>query len=152
MTSARSTCLADSNLLVYVYDSRDLLKQQQAMAVTRQLVEAGVGIVSTQVLGEFFNTVTRKLPNPLTVPQAEQEIRNITSAWHVVDVTLAVVLEALYGVQRYQFAYWDALIWGAARLNGAPYILSEDFNDGADLGGVRILNPFAPHFSLAQVL
>jgi predicted nucleic acid-binding protein len=152
MTSGRSTCLADSNLLIYVYDARDLTKQQRAMSVTEGLVERGAGTVSTQVLGEFFNTVTRKLPTPLTMQEAEQEVQNIVTAWNVVDLTSAIVLDAIAGVQRYQFSYWDALIWAAAHSQNIRYVLSEDFNDGADLGGVRFLNPFAQHFDLAQVL
>ena len=152
MTNGRSTFLVDTNVLVYGYDPRDPVKQQLTIELTQELVSARRGWVSTQVLGEFFNTLTRKLPVPLTPAAAEREVRRIISAWNVVDLTAAIVLDAVTGVQRYQLSYWDALIWAAARSQHIRYVLSEDFNDGADLGGVRFLNPFAPHFDLAQVL
>jgi predicted nucleic acid-binding protein len=62
------------------------------------------------------------------------------------------VREAARGVQRFQLSCWDALIWATARLNKVPFVLSEDFSDGALLEDVRFLNPFAERFDLALLL
>ena len=152
MTNGRSGGpLVDTNVFVYVYDPRDRAKQERAIAVTETLTAAGRGAVSTQVLGEFYNSATRKLPSPLTPSEAERAITRIVRYWPVFDVTLAIVMEAVRGTQRHQLSYWDALIWSTAKLNGVPNVLSEDFNDGAVLEGVRFLNPFSERFDLAQI-
>jgi len=51
-------------------------------------------------------------------------------------------------VRQYQFSFWDAQIWAAAKLNQVPVVLSEDFNAGAIIEGVRFVNPFAADFKL----
>jgi len=64
----------------------------------------------------------------------------------MLDHTPLIVLEAARGVRDYQFNYWDAQIWAAARLNQIDTILSEDFNTGAMIEGVRFVNPFVKDF------
>ena len=98
------------------------------------------------MLGEFFWNATRKLQQPLLEGRAERGVTNWARSWMVFDLTPLVVLEAIRGVQRYGFAYWDALLWATAKLNGVPTILSEDFNDGALIEGVHFRNPFPPAF------
>ena len=151
MTSGRSIFLVDTNILVYGYDPSDAAKQARAIALLEHLVVAGTGALSTQVLSEFFNTVKRKIPTPLTPAAAERELTNLVRAWVVFDVTPVMVLEAVHGAQRFQLPYWDALIWAAARVNGVPNVLSEDFNDGAVLDGVRFSNPFSAGFDVARL-
>ena len=57
-----------------------------------------------------------------------------------------IFLEAARGVRDYQFNFWDAQIWAAARLNQVPVVFSEDFNTGQVTEGVRFVNPFAEDF------
>jgi predicted nucleic acid-binding protein len=59
-----------------------------------------------------------------------------------------IVTEAARGVRDHQLAYYDAQIWATARLHGVPIILSEDFQTGRTLEGVRFVNPFADDFQL----
>jgi predicted nucleic acid-binding protein len=61
------------------------------------------------------------------------------------------VLEAVRGVERYQFSYWDALIWAQPNFNGVPNIVSEDFSHGRLIEGVRFLNPFIGAFDLTRL-
>jgi len=61
----------------------------------------------------------------------------------VKEITPFVVLEAARGVRDYQFSYWDAQVWAVAKLNQIPVIYSEDFNVGAEIEGIRFLNPLA---------
>lgn len=65
------------------------------------------------------------------------------ATWEVVLVTPAVILRALDGVPRHSLAFWDALIWAAARENGIGTIYSEDFQNGRTIEGVTLINPFA---------
>lgn len=133
----------DSNILVYTYDISDLQKQKAALRVLDRLATSGTGVVSTQVLAEFFVTVTneRKFPNALSVVQAMNRVQNYIQAWEVVEVTGMIVLEAIRGVRDYQFSFWDAQIWATAKLNQIPVVYSEDFNVGAVIEGVHFVNP-----------
>ena len=59
------------------------------------------------------------------------------------------MLDACRATNLYSLAIWDALIWSTAKHHEVPYVLTEDFNHGAHLEGVRFLNPFAPDFDPA---
>lgn len=141
--------LIDTNLLVYMYDLSEPEKQQRAVEVLQHVRQTGV--LSAQVMSEFYNIVTRKLEPPLTAEQAQAQLQRLTRVWPVLPVTSQVVFEAIRGVREYQLSFWDAQIWAAARLNRVPVVLSEDFNPGAVIEGVRFLNPFPADFDLAAV-
>ena len=143
-----SKILVDTNVLLYAYDCGEPVKQPQAVAVLDRLVKLKLGILTPQVLAEFFVNGIRKLEPPLTIEQAHERIQNYLLAWEVLDMTGAIVLEAVRGVRVYQMSYWDAQIWASARLNQIPIILSEDFDVGAIIEGVRFVNPFADDFDL----
>lgn len=138
--------LIDTNVLVYIYDRSEAEKRQQAIDVLTRIREAGTGVLSAQVLSEFYNTVTRKLAAPLSPAQAQDQCASLARVWTVFPVTAQVVLEAARGVRAYQFSFWDAQIWAVARLNRIPVVLSEDFNPGAGIEGVHFVNPFAADF------
>lgn len=133
----------DTNILVYAYDRSEPQKQRQASQILNQLVVSRTGVISTQVLAEFFVTITspRKFASPLSVAEGYERIEYYLRSWEVVDLTGLIVLEAARGVREYQLSFWDAQIWATARLNQIPLIYSEDFNAGAALEGVRFSNP-----------
>ncbi|MGD2148111.1 MAG: PIN domain-containing protein [Anaerolineae bacterium] len=145
-----TTVLIDTNLLVYVYDLSELNKRRQALEVLQRVRDANSGVLSAQVLSEFYNTVTRKLAPPLPPVKAEAQVQAFARMWPVVPVTAQVVLEAIRGVREYQFSFWDAQIWAAARLSQVSVVLSEDFNSGAVVEGVRFVDPFAGDFQLQE--
>ena len=142
----------DTNVLVYAYDRSEPGKQQQALEVLDRLAVTGVGMISTQVLAEFFVAVTRKIPAPLSVAEAYERVKNYLQSWAVVDLTGMIVLEAARGVRDHQFSFWDAQIWATARLNQVPVVFSEDFTDGAVIEGIRFVNPFAESFDVEEWL
>ncbi len=144
-----SAFLVDTNVLVYAYDASDGAKRRRAITVLERLGASGLGSLSSQILGEFFVTVTKKIPSPMTPAEAERSLTNYVRSWAVHDLTPAIVLEAVRGLQRSGLPYRDALIWSTAKLNQISYVLSEDFADGQLLEGVRFLNPFAEKFDLA---
>ena len=144
--------LLDTNLLVYAYDRSDLRKQRLALELLRALAGRRRGAVSTQVLGEFLVTITRKPLEPLPLEAALREVDRHLQTWQVLDVTSEVVREAVRGVRDHRLNYWDAQIWAVARLNRIPMVLSEDFSDGAVLEGVRFLNPLRADYSPASRL
>ena len=142
----------DTNILVYAYDRSEPAKQQQAAIILDKLAITGAGVISSQVMSEFFVTVTCKISAPLTPDSTYQRLENYQQSWEILDLTPAVVLEAVRGVRDYQLSFWDAQIWAAAHLNQIPIIFSEDFNIGSVIEGVRFVNPLAAEFLLEQWL
>jgi len=140
--------LIDSNIFVYAHDRSEPLKQKRATAILERLANRDDVCVTTQILGETFRVMTRKLRPPIEIDAARQQIAHIGRLWSVLPVTENIVLDAMRGVQEYQISYWDAQIWATARLAGVPIILSEDFNSGAEIETICFLNPFADNFDL----
>jgi predicted nucleic acid-binding protein len=141
--------LIDTNILVYVYDRSEPIKQKRAVELLRQIPYSGAGAISTQILSEFYNAVTRRLKERLTPAQAYERLQNIEQSWPIINVTSAIILEAARGVQQHQFNFWDALIWATAKLNQIPIVLSEDFNTGSTIEGIRFINPLGDEFDLS---
>ena len=140
--------LMDTNVLLYLYDHNQPVKQDRARNVLDQLELSGRGRLSVQCLSKFFSVATRKLSPKLTPAQALQQISLFTRLWPVYDLTSMIVLEAGRGVRDHQFSYYDAQIWATARLNQVPIIFSEDFSVGSTIEGVRFINPFSPDFEI----
>ena len=134
--------LVDTNVLVYPYDRSESRKQSKAREVLDWLEASGTGVLSTQVLAEFFWTVTRKLAQRLSAREACERVENFIRSWRVVAITPGIVLESGRGVLEYGIPFWDAQIWATAKLNQIPRVLSEDFQHGRRIEGVEFLNPF----------
>ena len=149
---AANRILVDTNILLYAYDRSEPEKQPQALAVLEDLAAGGLGVLTSQVLAEFYVNSTQKLDPPLTVKEAYERIQNYLLAWEVVDVSGPVVLEAARGVREHKMAYWDAQIWATARLHQIPIIFSEDFNAGGAIEGVRFVNPLVKNFKVLKWL
>jgi predicted nucleic acid-binding protein len=140
--------MVDTNILLYAYDRGEPAKQHQALAVLDRLVVQDLGVLTSQVLAEFFVNATKRLQPPLTIKEAHDRIQNYLLSWKILDITGPVVLEAVRGVSTYQMAYWDAQIWASARMNQIPLVLSEDFGEGVIIEGVRFVNPFGSNFDM----
>jgi predicted nucleic acid-binding protein len=102
--------LVDTNVLLYAYDRGEPVKQPRSLAVLDSLVVHDLGVLTSQVLAEFFVNATRKLQPPLTVEEAYDRVQDYLLSWEILDITGAIVLEAVRGVRTHQMAYWDAQI------------------------------------------
>ena len=99
------------------------------------------GVLSTQVLQEFYINATRKIATPLPKALAREVVDSYT-VW-CIDLTPAEIVAAFRIEDEARIGFWDALIVAAARKAGAARILSEDLNPGQVIAGVRIENPFS---------
>jgi predicted nucleic acid-binding protein len=104
-------------------------------------IRNGKAVISTQVLSEFWVTVTNKIEVPLDREKAEKEIESFR-ALIVIGIEYHTVRTAVHIKRRYQLSYWDALILSAAQMAGCEYIFSEDLNEGQRYGNVVARNPF----------
>lgn len=142
-TTAEPITFVDTNVLVYAHDGSEPVKQPLARAVLERLWASGTGVLSTQVLQEFYAVATSLQKLSMSPPEA-REIIELYSTWTVIVLEPALILTASRLNERRSVAWWDALIMEAARVAGAQRILSEDLQDGQELEGVRIENPFRP--------
>jgi predicted nucleic acid-binding protein len=144
-----NSVLIDTNLLVYVYDAREVERQTRAQRLLDELRALSIGRLSVQALSEFFHVSTRRLSPPLTAAEAFDQVTLLAQVWPVFELTPLIALEAARGVRDHGLPYYDAQMWATARLNQVPILLSEDFQDGRLLEGVRFLNPLTAEFELA---
>ena len=132
----------DSNVLIYAHDLDARDKHLRAVEVVRALWENRNGILSTQVLQEFYVNVTRKIPEPLPRSTAREVARNY-SLWQTETIYPVDVFRASEIEEAHQISFWDALIVATATKGGASTLLSEDLSAGQIIAGVAIENPFA---------
>ena len=131
----------DTNVLVYAHDRSAGEKHEIARDTLLDLWESGKGILSTQVLQEFFTCVTRKITKPVGSASARQIIEDLLK-WTVIVNDGDSILAAIDFFNRYKLSFWDSMIVQAAVRGGADVLLSEDLSDGQTIHGVRISNPF----------
>jgi predicted nucleic acid-binding protein len=131
----------DSNVLVYAHDADSGNKQRIAANAVAEILDARSGVLSIQVLQEFYSTVTRKLRSAIGRDVARELLRGYSS-WTIQSLTPDDVIAASFLEQRHQLSFWDALIVQAALLAGAKKLLSEDLHHGQSIGGVTVENPF----------
>jgi len=132
----------DTNILIYAHDKDAGQKYDICASVLRSLWQQRTGVISTQVLQEFYVNVTRKIANPLSKPKAREIIESYL-AWHVELNDIVTMLAASELEERYQLSFWDALIVAAATNAKADKIITEDMNHGKIIEGIRIENPFS---------
>lgn len=128
----------DTNVLVYVFDADEPDKQ----AIARQLLrDSGEIRLSTQVLSEFYVTVTRKLARPLAPGHALQVVEH----WRRFPVAVVTPELIARGISRSidsRISFWDGLVVETALAEGAGRLVSEDLHDGWQVEGMRVWNPF----------
>jgi len=134
-------CFIDTNVLVYAYDADAGDKHLKAQQLLRECWEKESGVISMQVLQEFYVTVTRKLPK--TMPkEGAREVVQIYNAWPVYTSTIEDIIAASELEDHHKLSFWDALIVTSAQMSGATLLISEDMQDGRQFGLVKIVNPF----------
>jgi len=131
----------DTNVLVYAYDRAAGAKRDLARDLLEALWNEGRGVLSTQVLQEFYVNVRRKTRPPVSQEEARALVADYL-AWDPIANDGATVLEAIDVGHQYQLSLWDALIVVAARKGDASVLYSEDLNHGQTFGEVQVLNPF----------
>jgi predicted nucleic acid-binding protein len=130
----------DTNVLIYAHDVDAAIKHQIAKTVLQTLWTERSGVLSTQVLQEFYVNVTRKIQSPLPKELARLVV-NSYAIWSG-DTTTAEISTAFRIEDESRIGFWDALIVSAAAKSGATRILSEDLNAGQRIAGIVVENPF----------
>jgi predicted nucleic acid-binding protein len=136
------TVFVDTNVLVYVRDSTEPAKQRQAAEWMASLWDTRRGRLSFQVLQEYYVAITQKLDPRRSLEEAREDLLSF-QVWEPLVVNRQV-LERGWEIQdRYGLSWWDSLIAAAALRSGSRWLLSEDFQDGQEMFGIQVLNPFS---------
>ena len=129
----------DTYVLIYSIDGSFPEKQTIALALIAKHARDRSGVISTQILQEFYSAATRKLGiDPL---DAKQHIKDF-QMFDVVQVTPALIEDGIDCSILNRLSFWDGLVLAAANLAVCAEMLSEDLTDRQVIGGVRVRNPF----------
>ncbi len=131
----------DTNILIYAHDLDAGPKHRIAAAIIKDSWEKENGVLSAQVLQEFYVNVTRKISNPIAPAKARGIVKNYLS-WHVEQNSPEMVLLASEFEERHQLSFWDSMILAAASNARVEKIITEDLNHGQIMEGIIIENPF----------
>jgi len=129
----------DTNILVYADDTSDPVKQKTAVALILHHMQQRSGVVSTQVLQEYFVAVKRKFKADSA--RAKEKVE-LYATFEVARPDLGDILAAIDLLRLHGFSYWDALVLRMAKQSGCRILLTEDMQHGREIDGVRIVNPF----------
>ena len=141
MNYTKGKFFVDTNLLVYAYDSSAGEKWRTSLEVLSLLWMHRTGVLSTQVIQEFFVSLTQKVRHPV-LPKMAKEIISDLVQWLIVVNDGKNILRAIDLQTKYHFSFWDSLILQAAIASNSEFLLSEDFQDGQIIESVTIVNPF----------
>ena len=130
----------DSNILIYTLDRLDERRHGPAKDLIARAAELDF-FMTTQAIGEFLNVVRRKRLGAFddAILLADRWI----GLFEVVDTSSLDLCNAATLAERRRLQFWDSLMWQVSRSAGADVLLSENFQDGLQLGGMKVLNPFA---------
>jgi predicted nucleic acid-binding protein len=137
----KGSVFVDTNILIYAHDLDAGSKHAVAASLITELWESRSGVLSTQVLQEFYVNITRKITKPLSAAQARGVIGNYL-AWHVEHNDPETIMLASAIEERYLLSFWDSLIVAAASSARVEKILTEDLQNGQIIEGILIENPF----------
>ena len=130
----------DTNVLIYAYDADAKQKHEVANEILRELWSERTGVLSMQVLQEFYVNVTRKIPSPLSKDLARSMVSSYVP-W-CMETTPTEISAAFRIEDESRIGFWDALIVSSAVKSGAARILTEDLSAGQCIAGILIENPF----------
>src|SRR5580692_6031313 len=133
----------DTNIFVYTFDAQAPVKAKKSAQLIRRAADTGEGIISYQVVQEFFNVAFRRFAQPMSMAEAEQYLITVLRPLLAVHSSPAIYFAALRIAEKHRISWYDSLIVAAAMEGQCEKLYSEDFQHGRNIEGVRIENPFA---------
>jgi predicted nucleic acid-binding protein len=132
----------DTNIFVYSFDRSAPAKSRKATQLIRRALTTQKGVVSYQVVQEFFNVALRRFASPMTMADAEQYLGTVFRPLLSVHSSQALYAEALRIQANTGFAWYDSLIVAAALQAKCDLLYTEDLQHGRRFGELQIVNPF----------
>jgi len=138
----RDRFFLDTNVFVYSFDPVAPAKARRARELIRQAVGTRNGIVSFQVVQEFFNVALRRFAQPMKVAEAEQYLATVFRPLLAIHSSSGLYVEALQLAAKFQLSWYDSLIVAAAIEGRCEVLYSEDLSHGQRFGETQVQNPF----------
>jgi predicted nucleic acid-binding protein len=135
-------CFLDTNIFIYSIDRRDLVKELKAAELIRESLRSLKGVVSFQVVQEFFNVASRRLVAPMSIESAQLYLERVFQPMLRVHSSAGLYSEALAFQSRHKLSWYDSLIVCAAIEAECVTLYSEDMQHGQRFGSLEIRNPF----------
>jgi predicted nucleic acid-binding protein len=132
----------DTNLFVYTFDAKAPAKAKKATQLIRRAADTGEGIISYQVVQEFFSVALRRFPQPMSVAEAEQYLITVLRPLLAVHSSAGLYFEALRIAEKHRLSWYDSLIAAAALEGRCDRVYSEDLQHGRKIEDLQIENPF----------
>jgi predicted nucleic acid-binding protein len=132
----------DTNVFVYCFDAGAPHKAQRARELIRQAVASRKGIISFQVVQEFFNVALRRFSQPMSIAEAEQYLATVFRPLLAIHSSQSLYAEALQLAARFHLSWYDSLIVAAATEGQCDILYTEDLQHGQRFGETQIKNPF----------
>jgi predicted nucleic acid-binding protein len=135
-------CFLDTNIFIYSIDRRDRVKEQKAAELIRDSLSSLKGVVSFQVVQEFFNVASKRLVASMSIEAAQLYLERVFLPLLRVHSSAALYGEALAFQGRYRLSWYDSLIICSALHAECTILFSEDLQHNQKFGKLRIVNPF----------
>ena len=132
----------DTNIFVYSFDNGQPMKKSRAVALIQDALETGLGLISTQVIQEFLNVATQKFAVPMKNEDAREYLRLVMNPLCQIYPDLALYESCLELRAETGYSFYDSLILAAAVKGGCDVLYSEDLQDGQEVRGIKITNPY----------
>lgn len=132
----------DTNIFVYSFDDSDVKKARRASELIQSAVATRKGLVSYQVVQEFFNVALRKFAQPMSTAEAEQYMSAVFRPLLGIHSSNSLFSEALQLTGRHRLSWYDSLIVAAALSSDCRTLYSEELQNGQRFGNVQVKNPF----------
>lgn len=132
----------DTNVFVSSFDLTAPAKARKAQQLIREALVTGKGVISYQVVQEFFNTAFRRFSVPMKSTDAERYLSSVFRPLLGVQSSGSLFSQALLIHQSGKFSWYDSLILSSAMQASCDVLYSEDMQHGQKIGGLRIVNPF----------
>ena len=132
----------DSNIFIYSFDRTAAAKARKAQQLIRLALTSQKGVVSYQVVQEFFNAALRRFVVPITVSEDEQYLATVLGPLLSVHSSTSLFVQALRTQAATRYSWYDSLIISAALQAKCDVLYTEDLQHGQKVGPLRIVNPF----------
>jgi predicted nucleic acid-binding protein len=132
----------DTNIFVYSFDQSAAAKSQKSAQLIREALTAQKGVVSYQVVQEFFNVALRRFSQPMKAADAEQYLSTVFRPLLSVHSSQALYAAALHLHSQSGLSWYDALIVSAALQARCDLLFTEDLQHGQRFGTLQVRNPF----------
>jgi predicted nucleic acid-binding protein len=132
----------DTNIFVYSFDRSAATKARKATQLIRKALATQKGIISYQVVQEFFNVALKRFSQPMKAADAEQYLGTVFRPLLGVNSSQALYAEALHLRAKSGLSWYDSLIVSAAIQAQCDFLYTEDLQHGQRFGSLQISNPF----------